>query len=109
MYGKIDAALPIVLLVIVGAFLVMPDITPAQKNSVPNWQEKLAMGEGHAKQLLLLIGTDINGKIMNHKITKQEWLTFMGAEFDRLDLNKNGEIDLAELEQAMRGKHTASK
>lgn len=39
--------------------------------------------------------TDKNGKI-----SKQEWMTFMEAEFDRLDKNKKGEIDQKELLQS---------
>jgi Ca2+-binding EF-hand superfamily protein len=50
------------------------------------------MGEEQAKQLLLLIDTDKSGKI-----SKQEWMRFMEAEFDRLDKEKNGELDTREL------------
>lgn len=48
-----------------------------------------------AKQLLLLMDTDKNGKI-----SKQEWMTFMEAEFDRLDTDKSGELDPKELEKS---------
>lgn len=50
----------------------------AQKTAVPKPQDKLALG-GNVKQLLLLIDADENGKI-----SKQEWMKFMEAEFDRL-------------------------
>ena len=46
-------------------------------------------------QLLLLIDTDKNGKI-----SKQEWMKFMEAEFDRLDKDKKGQLDAKELEQS---------
>jgi hypothetical protein len=36
--------------------------------------------------------TDKNGKI-----SKQEWMKFMEAEFDRLDTKKKGEIDPKEI------------
>lgn len=36
--------------------------------------------------------TDKNGKI-----SKQEWMKFMEAEFERLDKNKTGELDIKEL------------
>jgi EF hand domain-containing protein len=36
--------------------------------------------------------TDKNGKI-----SKQEWMNFMEAEFDRLDKAKNGQLDVKEL------------
>ena len=42
--------------------------------------------------MLLLVGGDKNGKI-----TKQEWMNFMEAEFDRLNKNKSGELDAQEL------------
>jgi Ca2+-binding EF-hand superfamily protein len=42
--------------------------------------------------LLLLMDTDKSGKI-----SKQEWMTFMEAEFDRLDKDKKGELDVREL------------
>jgi hypothetical protein len=54
----------------------------AQKASVPKSQDKVALGEGDVKQLLLLMDTDKNGKI-----SKQEFMTFMEAEFQKLDKN----------------------
>lgn len=66
----------------------------AQKASVPKPQDKLALGEEQAEQLLLLIDTDKSGKI-----SKQEWMKFMEAEFDRLDKDKSGELDVKELTQ----------
>jgi len=69
---------------------------PAQtKATAPKPQDKLALGEEQAKQLLLLIDTDKSGKI-----SKQEWMKFMEAEFDRLDKAKNGELDVRELTQS---------
>jgi EF hand len=47
------------------------------------------------KQLLLLIDTDQSGKI-----SKQEWMKFMEAEFDRLDKDKKGQLDVKELTQS---------
>jgi hypothetical protein len=67
----------------------------AQKASVPKPQDKLALAEDEAKQLMLLVDTGKKGKI-----SKQEWMKFMEAEFDRLDKNKNGELDVAELTQS---------
>jgi hypothetical protein len=43
---------------------------------------------------MLLIDTNNNGKI-----TKNEWMEFMAAEFDRLDKHKTGELDPKELAQ----------
>jgi hypothetical protein len=66
-----------------------------QKSSTPKPHDKLALSENEVKQLLLLMDTDKNGKI-----SKQEFMTFMEAEFDRLDKNKSGELDPKELTQS---------
>lgn len=67
----------------------------AQKVAAPKAQDKLALGEEEVKQLLLLIDTEKKGKI-----SKQEWMKFMDAEFDRLDKSRNGELDVKELTQS---------
>ena len=33
----------------------------------------------------------------NGKVSRQEFMKFMSAEFDRLDVNKDGELDVKEL------------
>jgi Ca2+-binding EF-hand superfamily protein len=67
----------------------------AQKAAVPKPQDKLAIGEDKARQLLLLRDTDKNGKI-----SKQEWMRFMEAAFDRLDKTRNGQLDAKELAES---------
>ena len=67
----------------------------AQKAASPKSQDKLALGEPEIKQLLLLIDTDKSGKI-----SKEEWMKFMEAEFDRLDKDKKGQLDAKELERS---------
>jgi Ca2+-binding EF-hand superfamily protein len=64
----------------------------AQRASVPKAQDKIALGESEVKQLLLLMDTDKNGKI-----SRKEFMDFMAAEFDRLDVDKSGELDVNEL------------
>jgi hypothetical protein len=54
----------------------------------------IAAGEQNAKQLLLLMDTDKNGKV-----SKAEFMAYMEAEFERLDVNHNGELDVKELTQ----------
>jgi hypothetical protein len=54
--------------------------------------KKLAVAEREAMQLLKLMDTDQYGKV-----SKQEFMNFMSAEFDRLDTYKSGELDVKEL------------
>jgi Ca2+-binding EF-hand superfamily protein len=53
------------------------------------------MGENEVKQLLPLMNTDTKGMI-----SKQEFMKFMEAEFDRLDKSKKGELNVKELTQS---------
>jgi Ca2+-binding EF-hand superfamily protein len=73
----------------------IPGVAVAQKAAVPKPQDKLALGENQVYQLLLLMDTDKSGKI-----SKQEWMKLMEAEFDRLDKDKKGQLDPKELEQS---------
>jgi len=63
--------------------------------SVPKPQDNLSIGENDARHLMLLIGPNKDGKI-----TKQAWMRFMAAEFDRLDKDKSGTLDLKELTES---------
>ncbi len=67
----------------------------AQKENVPKAQDKLALSVDEVKQLILMMDTDKNGKV-----SKQEFMAFMSAEFDRLDKDKSGELDVKELAQS---------
>jgi hypothetical protein len=58
-------------------------------------KDKVALGEADVKQLLLLMDADKNGKI-----SKEEYMKFMEAEFERLDKDKSGELDVKELTQS---------
>ncbi|MGA1983063.1 MAG: hypothetical protein ABSG84_11450 [Acidobacteriaceae bacterium] len=58
----------------------------------PKSPNVLVIGEPQVKQLLLLMDTNKNGKI-----SKQEWMNYMSAEFDRLDKDHSGELDPKEL------------
>jgi len=57
-----------------------------------NASSKEQSADADTKQLLLLMDVDRNGKV-----SKQEFMTFMEAEFDRLDTNKDGALDVYEL------------
>ncbi|HEY4902283.1 MAG TPA: hypothetical protein VIH89_02315 [Candidatus Sulfotelmatobacter sp.] len=77
------------------AILAMVGTAVAQRAAVPKSQDKLALGEPEVKQLLLLMDTNKSGKI-----SKEEWMKFMESEFDRLDKDKKGQLDIKELEQS---------
>jgi len=64
-----------------------PDFTP---NSKP-----VAAGETEAKKLLVLMDADKSGTV-----SKKEFMDFMAAEFDRLDTNRDGVLDVKELEKS---------
>jgi hypothetical protein len=84
-----------VIVVLVATAVMLGTAHAQSRQSVPKVQDKLALGDSEVKQLLLLMDTDKNGKI-----SKQEWMKFMEAEFDRLDVEKNGELDIKEIAQS---------
>jgi Ca2+-binding EF-hand superfamily protein len=67
----------------------------AQKAAIPKPQNKLAIAENEVKQLLPLMDTDKRGMV-----SRQEFMRFMEAEFERLDKNKQGELNVKELTQS---------
>jgi hypothetical protein len=67
------------------AIAVLPGTAGAQGDTA-------AEADAHAKQLLLLMDQDKSGKV-----SKAEFMAFMEAEFARLDVNHDGELDVAEL------------
>ena len=54
--------------------------------------DKFALANQDVKELLLLLDADKSGKV-----SKQEWMSFMEAEFNRLDKDGSGELDIHEL------------
>lgn len=82
----------ITLSLMAGAVLFAGAAAIAQKQGVPEKQDKVALGTDEVKQLLALMDTDKSGKI-----SKKEFMDFMSAEFDRLDKDKSGELDAREL------------
>ncbi len=67
-------------------------IAVADDASVAAPSAKLATGLTPLAQLLQLMDTDKNGKV-----SKEEFMRFMQAEFDFADKNKDGELDPTEL------------
>jgi len=82
-------------LALTGSFVVAVNLAgpaTAQKASVPKLQDKLALGENEVRQLVALMDADRNGKV-----SKTQYMKFMEAEFERLDKDKKGELDVREL------------
>ncbi len=78
---------------VLGAGAIVSTIAAQESNPKTRDEEKrLAAGEREAKKMLLLKDTGQSGKI-----SKQEFVSFMEAEFERLDTNKDGELDVKEL------------
>jgi Ca2+-binding EF-hand superfamily protein len=57
--------------------------------------KNLAAATEAAKQLLLAMDTNKSGRV-----SKEEWMKFMEAEFDRLDTDHKGQLDVKELTQS---------
>ena len=66
-------------------------------------QKNLSAGEVEAKRLLLLMDRDQSGKV-----SRQEFMSFMEEEFERLDINKDGELDVQELTQSRLTPHVGT-
>jgi hypothetical protein len=81
-----------VIAVLVSCWPAPKAVVAQTKASVPKPQNTLVFGEDEVKHLLLLMEPDKDGKI-----SKEAWMKFMGEEFDRLDKDKNGELDAQEL------------
>ena len=87
------------LIVFIPILILMSGVAVAQTTSRAQTasaaQEKrspLERADPQVKQLLLIMDKDSNGKI-----SRVEFMSFMSAEFDRLDVDHNGELDLNEL------------
>jgi Ca2+-binding EF-hand superfamily protein len=75
---------------------VSPAATAQSASPTTTKKDKnVTAGEKEAKKLLLLMDKDQNGKV-----SKQEFMSFMEAEFERLDKDKSGELDVSELTQS---------
>ena len=79
-------------IVVLVATLTLLGNAAAQKASVPKLQDKLTMGEDDVKHLLLLMEADKKGMV-----SKQEYMRYMEAEFERLDKHKIGQLNVKEL------------
>ena len=73
----------------VGIILAMAIGTTLAGDPKKDQKDRVIAGEPVVKRLLLLMDADNNGKI-----AKQEFMQFMETEFDRLDKDKTGELDI---------------
>jgi len=70
-------------------------VTPTPAAEQSERERKLAAATEAAKELLLVMDTNKSGKV-----SKEEWMKFMEAEFDRLDTDHKGQLDVKELTQS---------
>ena len=67
----------------------------AQKASAPKAPDVVAMGQPQVTQLLLSMEADKSGKV-----SKDQWIKFMEAEFDRLDKTRTGQLNVKDLKES---------
>jgi|ERR1700728_3555851 EF hand len=70
-------------------------VSPTSEAEKAEREKRLAAATEAAKQLLLVMDTNQSGKV-----SKEEWMKFMEAEFDRLDTDHKGQLDVKELTQS---------
>jgi Ca2+-binding EF-hand superfamily protein len=78
----------------VTALFAMVETTIAAQKETPKAQDNVAVGEAEVKQMLPLMDQDKDGKV-----SKQDFMKFMEAEFDGLDKKKEGKLDVKKLTQ----------
>jgi hypothetical protein len=83
-----------VILVVTALFAMTGATIAAQNEATPKAQDNVAVGEAELKLMLPLMDQDKDGKV-----SKQDFMKFMEAEFDRLDKKKEGKLDVKKLTQ----------
>ncbi len=78
--------------VLAAAWAIPGNAAEQQNQASPKPQDSQALALTQVKQLLPLADSDGSGRV-----SKQEWMKFMKAEFDRLDRNKSGVVDLKDV------------
>jgi hypothetical protein len=75
------------------ALVLVVTIAVAQKDgNLRRRPDPAVLATEKVKELLLIMDDDRNGTI-----TKEEWVRFMAAEFDRLDKDKRRALDVNEI------------
>jgi len=79
----------LVILALTRLFAMIGTTSAAQKGATPKAQDNVAVGEAEVKQMLPLMDQGKDGKV-----SKQDFMNFMEAEFNRLDKTKEGKLDV---------------
>jgi hypothetical protein len=82
------------LLAVTALFAMVGTAIAAQTEAAPKARDKVAAGEAEVKKMLELMDQD-----KDSKVSKQDFMNFMEAEFDRLDKTKEGKLDVKKLTQ----------
>jgi hypothetical protein len=101
-----QSKLVLIVVLVVTLFTIGRMLRPAfarDRAADPETQGRQLLTGDELKLLFVLMDTDKNGKI-----SKQEWMTFMGTVFETLDQKKTGELDPNELAQLRFRKSTFS-
>ncbi len=101
MRKRLSPAIAVTLLFSCGAIAaacVLAADAPPGADAGGDSHKKLELGLSPTIRLLQLMDTDKNGKV-----SKQEFLHFMEAEFDFADKNHDGELDPRELRNLVQG------
>jgi hypothetical protein len=79
---------------LVTLFIVIALGAGISQKAVSKQPDKMVVAIENVKQLLLIM------EARNGKISKEQWMTFMEAEFDRLDSEKKGMVDQMEIRRS---------
>lgn len=80
--------------ILLAALLLITGALVGNKAAAQEGQGEKTLTGGEVRLIFLLMDTNRDGKI-----SKEEWTSFMGSMFDRLDTGKTGAITPQELSQ----------
>jgi len=83
-------------------FLVIALGAGVSQKAVSKQPDRMTIAIENVKQLLLVM------EPKNGKVSKEQWMKFMEAEFDRLDTEKKGVVDQMEIRQSFYVKQARS-